>query len=99
MAQLTRKSLVTVAALMFVLFCLGGGVSVVCGLLYGFPSEITARFGVSSLFFVGFLITGVFGLGYALKNRLIASRCLLGLGVVCFSYFGIEVLFNAVGGR
>jgi hypothetical protein len=81
-----------------VFFCLGGGFNVLDGFLSGFGSVGDARFGVSAVFFVGFLFAGLFGLGYALKKRLVPVQCLLGLGVVGFSYFGIEVLLEAVRG-
>jgi hypothetical protein len=81
-----------------VFFLFAGGFNVLDGLTGGFSTASDARFGVSAVFFVGFLFAGLFGLGYALKKRLAPVQCLLGLVVVGFSYFGIEVLLEAVRG-
>lgn len=92
------KTVLTVMLVGFCLFCFAGGFNVLDGLTSGFSTVMDARFGVTAVFFAGFLFTGLFGLGYALKNRLVPKTCLLGFVMVVFSYFGIEVLFMGVIG-
>lgn len=96
---LRLKAKTVVAALVFgvCLFLLGGGFSLTNGLVNGFKTVAEARFGVTSLFFVGFLFTGVFGLALAYKNKTNRLMMLVGFGVTFFSYLAIEVLYNAVG--
>lgn len=92
------KTVLTVVLIGFCLFCFAGGANVLDGLTSGFSTVMDARFGVTAVFFAGFIFTGLFGLAYSLKNRLVPQRCLLGLAVVCFSYIFIEVLFQGVIG-
>jgi hypothetical protein len=80
----------------FSIFCFSGGCGLVDGLLNGFSGVRQAAIGATAVFFGGFLMTGFFGLMFALKNRDNAVKCLLGLGVVLFSYFSIESLYGAV---
>lgn len=101
MATKLRSNVKTVFAVVlvgFCFFCFAGGFNVLDGLASGFSSVMDARFGVTAVFFAGFLFTGLFGLGYAIKQRFVAKSCFYGLLMVCFSYVGIEVLFNAVVG-
>jgi hypothetical protein len=97
--KFNKKTVALIGLLMFALFCFAGGLNLLDGLTEGFSSSTDARFGVTATFYGGFLFTGFFGLMYALKNKLVASKCLLGLVVVVFSYVGFEVLFNVVVGR
>ena len=83
----------------FVIFCLAGGPQMLYGLSNGFHSVREARFGVTAPFYAGFLFTGFIGVIYALKNFAVRSRCLLGFGVLGFSFLCIEVLYGAVVGR
>lgn len=102
MERLLKVKAKTVFAILFfgfVFFCLAGGPQMVYGLSNGFHTAREARFGVTTPFYAGFLFTGFFGVIYALKNFRVWSRCLLGFGVLGFSFLCIEVLYVAVGGR
>lgn len=96
--RLKSKKVLAVALIGFCLFFFAGGFNVLDGLTSGFSTVRDARFGVTAVFFAGFLFTGLFGLGYALKNRLVPGKCVLGLAVVGFSYVFIEVLYRGVIG-
>lgn len=98
LSRLRSKSLFAAVVIGFCLFLFAGGFNVLDGLTSGFSTVRDARFGVTAVFFAGFLFTGLFGLGYALKKRLVPKSCFYGLVMVCFSYVGIEVLLNAVIG-
>lgn len=95
--KLKTKTVITVLFFGLVLFLLGGGFSLTNGLVNGFKTVAEARFGVTSLFFVGFLFTGVFGLALAYKNKTNRLMMIVGFCVTFFSYLAIEVLYNAVG--
>jgi hypothetical protein len=82
----------------FVLFCLAGGPSMVNGLLNGYNTVREMRFGVTSTFYAGFLVTGFVGVVYALNNFRVRSKVLLGFLVAGFSYVSVEVLYLAVLG-
>jgi hypothetical protein len=98
LSWLRSRNLFAAVLIGFCLFLFAGGFNVLDGLTSGFSTISDARFGVTAVFFAGFLFTGLFGLGYALKNRLVPKTCLLGFVMVVFSYFGIEVLFMGVIG-
>lgn len=98
LSWLRSKNLLAAVVIGFCFFCFAGGFNVLDGLTSGFSTVMDARFGVTAVFFAGFLFTGLFGLGYAIKKRFVPKSCFYGLVMVCFSYVGIEVLFNAVVG-
>jgi hypothetical protein len=75
-----------------------GGPNLVDGLTSGFSTVSDARFGVTGLFYAGFLLTGFMGLFSMYRFRTIKTRCLLGGVMVLFSFFGVEVLFFAAKG-
>jgi uncharacterized membrane protein HdeD (DUF308 family) len=90
------KTVVTVLVLGFSIFLLSGSLQAVYGFMYGFRTVMDARFGLTSMFFGGFLFTGVLGLMFALQNRNDKTKCLLGFLMLMFSFAAIEVLFNTV---
>lgn len=94
--MLNNKTLLTAVLFGCVFFFLAGGFSVLDGLAYGFGSVNEAQFGLSAVFFAGFLFTGLFGLGYAIKKRSNPTHSLLGLVVVFFSYYAIDSMFQVV---
>ena len=96
--RINWRGAVALALFGLLFFCFAGGFSLVKGLTSGFDSLMAYRFGGSALFYVGFVFTGLFGFLYALKWRLDGVRCLLGLGIVVFSYVAVEVLFWSVTG-
>lgn len=97
--KVKAKTVFTAFFFGFVIFCLAGGPQMLYGLTYGFHSAREARFGVTAPFYAGFLFTGFIGVIYALRNFAVRSRCLLGFGVLGFSFLCIEVLYVAVMGR
>ncbi len=99
MLKVKAKTVFILFFFVFVVFCLAGGPQMLYGLANGFHSVREARFGVTAPFYAGFLFTGFIGVIYAFKNFAVRSRCLLGLGVLGFSFICIEVLYVAVGGR
>lgn len=96
LSKIPGGPLLLMVTLGFSVFCFSGGAGVVDGLLNGFSGARSAAIGATAVFFGGFLVTGFFGLMFALRNRDNAVKCLLGFGVVLFSYFSIESLYGAV---
>ena len=96
--KIKRRTVVTAACFFFLFFCFAGGLNLLDGLFNSFSTNRDARYGVTAAFYTGFLFTGFFGLMFALKNRTLPMRCLLGFAIVGFSYIGCEVLLNAVRG-
>jgi hypothetical protein len=97
--KVKAKTVFTALFFFFVIFCLAGGPQMLYGLSFGFNSVREARFGVTAPFYAGFLFTGFVGVLYALNNFRVRGKCLLGFGVLGFSFLCIEVLYVAVVGR
>lgn len=92
------RGILFVLLLCFCLFCFMGGPNLVDGLTSGFSTVSDARFGVTGLFYAGFLLTGFMGLFSMYRFRMVKQRCLLGAVMALFSFFGVEVLFFAAKG-
>lgn len=92
------KTVLFALVLGFCVFCLMGGPNLVDGLTSGFSTVSDARFGVTGLFYAGFLLTGFMGLFSMYRFRKVKMRCMLGAVMVLFSFFGAEALFLAAKG-
>lgn len=75
------------------IFLFSGGFDWLSGVLYGCTSIAQYNNTMLAPLFGGFLIAGVFGLLYTYRHR-DSSMCLLGLGIVLFSYGAIEWLYG-----
>jgi hypothetical protein len=91
------KKLIIIGTILFCVFLVAGGLSLVTGLTSGFYSYADARFGLSAPFFALFVLVGFFGLLMAYKQRG-TQQGLFGLLIVLFCYVCIEVLYSVCGG-
>lgn len=90
-----RNKLMAACTLAGLVFLFAGGFDWLNGVLYGCTSYAQYNGVMTAPLFGGFLIAGVWGLLYTYQHR--GSRmCLFGLGIVIFSYGGMEWLFGSL---
>jgi hypothetical protein len=94
------KPLLTGAFFVFTFFCLAGGPLLVAGYsgAYSLPSEV--KVALPAPFFVGLLAIGFLGGVGAVKSLKVGNWLWFGVGLfmIVFCYFGVELFYGIVGG-